>query len=124
MTREAPSNGRGASGDQLRAFKADLFKALGHPARVRILELLRDGARTVSELQVELGIEPSSVSQQLAVLRAKHIVDGRREGTSVYYTISDPAVFVLLDAARQIFSNHLIDLQAMAGDELAIAAVG
>jgi ArsR family transcriptional regulator len=114
--------GRGAMGDQLRAFKADLFKALAHPARVKILDLLRGGARTVSELQAELGIEPSSVSQQLAVLRAKHIVDGRREGTSVFYTVRDVHVFVLLDAARRIFDNHLVDLQAMADEEVALGA--
>jgi ArsR family transcriptional regulator len=115
---------RGATGDQLRAFKAELFKALAHPTRVKILDLLRGGARTVSELQAELGIEPSSVSQQLAVLRAKHIVEGRREGISVHYTVRDPHVFVLLDAARRIFNNHLVDLQAMADEEVAPVAAG
>src|SRR5262245_39128894 len=122
LTRDGGPPARGATGDQLRAFKADLFKALAHPTRVKILDLLRGGPRTVSELQAELGIEPSSVSQQLAVLRAKHIVEGRREGTSVYYTVRDPHVFVLLDAARQIFNNHLVDLQAMADDEVALGA--
>jgi hypothetical protein len=53
------------------------------------------------------------VSQQLAVLRAKNIVDTRRAGTSVYYSVRDPQVFQLLDVARDIFNNHLIDLQAM-----------
>src|SRR5438309_702733 len=80
-------------GDQLRVFKAELFKALAHPSRIKILDLLRDGSHTVSELQAELGIEPSSVSQQLAILRAKHLVDGRREGTSVYYSVRDPHIF-------------------------------
>ena len=115
-----PAEPRGSSA-QLRAFKADLFKALAHPARVRILELLRTEARTVSELQADLGTEPSSVSQQLAVLRAKHIVEGRREGTSVYYTVREPEVFVLLDAARRIFNNHLGELQAMAGADVSAA---
>jgi ArsR family transcriptional regulator len=64
-------------------------------------------------LQVELAIEASSVSQQLAVLRAKNIVDTRRAGTSVYYSVRDPQIFQLLDVARAIFNNHLIDLQAM-----------
>jgi ArsR family transcriptional regulator len=112
------------AGAQLRAFKADLFKALGHPARVRILELLRGDPRTVSELQAELGLEPSSVSQQLAILRAKHIVDGRREGTSVSYSVREPEVFVLLDAARRIFDNHLVNLQAIAEEEVHPAAAG
>lgn len=97
----------------LHRFKAEFFRALGHPARLRILELLRERDRNVSELQVELDIEASSVSQQLAVLRAKNIVDTRRVGTNVYYTVRDPQVFQLLDVAREIFNNHLIDLQAM-----------
>lgn len=98
----------------LQGFKAELFKALGHPARIRILELLRDGERTVSELQRELAIDASSVSQQLAVLRARQLVAGRKEGTSVHYSVSDAQVFELLDIARSIFNRHLDSLQAMA----------
>ena len=101
----------------LHRFKAEFFRALGHPARLRILELLRDCERTVSELQVELGIEGSSVSQQLAVMRSRNIVDTRRAGTSVYYSVRDPQIFQLLDVAREIFNNHLIDLQAMLQSE-------
>jgi ArsR family transcriptional regulator len=97
----------------LHRFKAEFFRALGHPARLRILELLRSGERSVSELQAELEIDSSSVSQQLAVMRAKNIVDTRRAGTSVFYSVRDPQVFQLLDVARDIFNNHLIDLQAM-----------
>lgn len=97
----------------LHRFKAEFFRSLGHPARLRILELLRSGERSVSELQAELEIEASSVSQQLAVLRAKNIVATRRAGTSVFYSVRDPQVFQLLDVARDIFNNHLIDLQAM-----------
>ena len=69
----------------LHRFKAEFFKALGHPARLVILEQVRAGEKSVQELQVVLGIDQSSVSQQLAVLRNKHIVDARREGTSVYH---------------------------------------
>jgi ArsR family transcriptional regulator len=97
----------------LHRFKAEFFRSLGHPARLRILELLRGGELSVSELQADLAIDSSSVSQQLAVLRAKNIVDTRRAGTSVYYSVRDPQVFQLLDVARDIFNNHLIDLQAM-----------
>jgi DNA-binding transcriptional ArsR family regulator len=97
----------------LHRFKAEFFRAIGHPARIRILELLRPGELTVSELQVALEIEASSVSQQLAVLRAKHIVETRRAGSSVYYSVRDPQIFQLLDVARAIFNNHLIDLQSM-----------
>lgn len=100
----------------LQGFKAELFKALGHPVRIRILELLRDGEQTVSELQAVLEIDASSVSQQLAVLRARQLVVGRKESTSVYYRAADPRVFELLDIARAIFDRHLTALQAMADD--------
>jgi ArsR family transcriptional regulator len=107
----------------LQGFKAELFKALGHPVRIRILELLRGGERTVSELQTHLQIEASSVSQQLGVLRARHIVVGRKEGTSVYYRVTDPKLFDLLDTGRAIFEGHLVSLQTMAaaGDDSPLA---
>src|SRR6266508_3115415 len=98
----------------LQGFKAELFKALAHPARIRILELLRSGERTVSDLQSLLEIESSTVSQQLALLRTRDIVAGRKQGTSVYYRVVDPLIFDLLDVARRIFNNHLVDLQAAA----------
>ncbi len=107
----------------LQGFKAELFKALAHPVRIRILELLRSGERNVSQLQGSLETESSSVSQQLALLRAKNIVQTRKEGTSVYYSVRDPRIFVLLDVAREIFDTHLTDLQAMVEEE-AIASHG
>jgi ArsR family transcriptional regulator len=88
-------------------FKADLFKTLGHPVRLRILELLRGGEKTVSELQADLAIEASSVSQQLAVMRSHQLVDSRKIGTNVFYTVPDRAVFELLDIARKIFENRV-----------------
>jgi ArsR family transcriptional regulator len=100
----------------VQAYKAELFKALGHPMRIRILELLREGERTVSELQVELGIEASSVSQQLGVLRTRSLVAGRKEGTSVHYSVVDPQVFALLDTARAMFHRHVASLQELAGE--------
>jgi ArsR family transcriptional regulator len=99
--------------DPVRQFKAEFFKALGHPARLKILELLRDGESSVTELQTRLEIEPAAVSQQLAVLRSKNIVVPRKEGTSVYYGVRDPEVFALLDVARKIFHNQLIDTQSV-----------
>jgi DNA-binding transcriptional ArsR family regulator len=97
----------------LHQFKAEFFKALGHPARLVILENLRAGEKSVNELQAALGIDQSSVSQQLAVLRGKNIVESRKQGTVVYYRVRDLMVFQLLDVAREIFNNHLIDTQAM-----------
>jgi DNA-binding transcriptional ArsR family regulator len=97
----------------LHRFKAEFFKALGHPARLVILGQLRIGERSVQELQLALDMDQSSVSQQLAVLRNKNIVMSRKEGTTVYYRVRDEMVFQLLDVARTIFNNHLIDTQAM-----------
>jgi ArsR family transcriptional regulator len=97
----------------LHRFKAEFFKALGHPARLVILHQLRDGERSVQELQTALDLDQSNVSQQLAVLRNKNIVDTRKDGTTVYYRVRDPMIFQLLDIARAIFNNHLIDTQAM-----------
>lgn len=98
--------------DSLRIFKADFFKALSHPARIKILELLRGGELSVTELQERLGIESSSVSQNLSVLRHKRIVDSRKVGTTVFYWVRDPAIFDLLDVARRIFNNQLLDARS------------
>jgi DNA-binding transcriptional ArsR family regulator len=96
-----------ATGD-LQVFKAGFFRALAHPVRIRILELLVKGDRSVQELQEALGLEQPVVSQHLAVLRASQIVSGRKEGVSVRYAVRDPLIGTLLDTARQIFNNHLV----------------
>jgi ArsR family transcriptional regulator len=103
----------------LHRFKAEYFKALAHPARIQILERLRPGEQTVSELQAHLGIDSSSVSQHLAVLRGRQIIDGRKAGTSVYYRVLDPRVFTILDAARESFEAHVHGLQGMLAAQLA-----
>ena len=70
--------------------KAELFRVLGHPVRVRILELLRDGERTVGDLQQALGLDASSTSQHLGALRNRDVVVARREGKNVYYAHQGP----------------------------------
>ena len=104
ITRQAadPSTG------DLQLFKAGFFRALAHPVRIRILELLVKGDRSVQELQETLGLEQPVVSQQLSVLRSSNIVSGRKKGVSVRYGIRDPLIGTLLDTARQIFNNHLV----------------
>lgn len=97
----------------LQAFKADFFRALAHPIRIRILETLGEGDRSVQELQAALDLDQPVVSQQLAVLRAKNIVTTRKVGTTVRYTLSDPLITNLLSVAREIFNNHLVDSQSM-----------
>jgi DNA-binding transcriptional ArsR family regulator len=101
----------------LHEFKAELFKVLGHPIRLRILELLNTGERTVSELQDALDIEASSVSQQLAVMRAHHLVDTRKNGTNVFYTVRDPLILELLAVARQIFEHQVAQMNSLLDEE-------
>ncbi len=96
---------------ELQAFKAAFFKALAHPVRIRILELLVRADRTVQELQEALQVEQPVVSQQLAVLRANNIVSGTKTGVSVRYALRDPLIGELLDVARRIFNNHLVSTQ-------------
>ena len=98
--------------DSLRIFKADFFKALAHPARIKILELLRAGELSVTELQEGLQIDPSGVSQHLSILRHKNIVESRKAGTTVFYRVRDAEVFELLDVARRIFNNQLINTRS------------
>lgn len=98
---------------ELQQFKADFFKALSHPLRIRILELLGEGDKNVNELQNLIGSEGSAVSQQLAILRNKNIVYGTKEGNKVTYSLRDPMIVELLSVARQIFNNHLVDTISM-----------
>jgi len=100
-------------GGQLQIFKTEFFRALAHPIRIRILEILSDGDRSVQELQDELKVDQPLVSQQLAVLRGKNIVASRKLGTTVKYVLRDPLVGDLLKIARLIFENHLKDTQTM-----------
>lgn len=97
----------------MQQFKADFFKALAHPLRIRILELLAEGDKNVNEIQSLVGSEGSAVSQQLTVLRAKNIVTGTKDGNRVIYTLRDPMIIELLQVARQIFNNHLVDTISM-----------
>src|SRR5215211_3588382 len=89
--------------------KAELFKALAHPARIRVLEVLADGERSVGELQRLVGIELSHLSQQLAVLRRAGLLTSRKEGASVIYAIRDPMVVELLAVAKQLLINSLAE---------------
>ena len=98
---------------QLGRFKAEFFKALAHPIRIAILDGLRGGERSVNQLCIDLRVEQSTLSQQLAVLRSRDIVSGRKDGLNVFYSVSDPTVFKLLDVARQIFNNQLISFKGM-----------
>jgi ArsR family transcriptional regulator len=89
--------------------KAELFRTLGHPVRIRVLELLQDGPKQVRDLLTLIEVEPSNLSQQLAVLRRAGLVTSAREGSLVRYALSTPDVAALLAAGRRILSSMLID---------------
>jgi DNA-binding transcriptional ArsR family regulator len=97
--------------EKLVNFKAEFFKALANPIRIRILDELRSEELTVSEIRDRLDVELPNVSQQLAVLKGKKLVIARKQGNNIYYSCIDPTVFKLLDVAKQIFNNHLVDIQ-------------
>ena len=98
---------------QLSEFKAEFFKALAHPLRISILDALRDGELTVNEISQRFDVEPANASQQLAVLRNRNIVVAHKDGSNVYYSVSDKSIFKLLDVAKEIFNNHLVGVRSM-----------
>ena len=126
MAHVVSRGGQRDDAERLRRFKAEFFKALAHPLRIRILELLRGGPLSVTQIQEATGAPSSSVSQQLAVLRVRNIVAAERSGTTIIYSVLDPELFDLLDVARRIFNAHLsdtIDLLRLVDDE-AVAVGG
>ena len=98
---------------ELQAFKARFFKALAHPIRIRLIELLVERDRSVQELQVALGADQSRVSQHLAVLRTNHVVTAKKQGTTARYALRDPLVGELLAVARRIFTGRVTGTQDM-----------
>lgn len=97
--------------------KAEFFKVLAHPARIRILEVLREGERSVGDLVPEVGIESSHLSQQLGIMRRANLVQSRKEGSTVIYSVSNAQLFDLLDVARSIITSSLTESQDLL-DEL------
>jgi len=102
--------------------KAEFFKTLGHPARIRILELLSQRDHAVAEMLPQVGIEPAHLSQQLAVLRRANLVTSRKEGSAVYYSLTSPQVAELLAVARQILTGVLSGQAEMLQDLRAAAS--
>lgn len=93
--------------------KADFFRTIGHPVRIRVLELLQDGPRPVHELLADIEVESSNLSQQLAVLRRAGLVASSREGGEVIYTLSTAEVVELLRTARHILASMLTGQEAL-----------
>lgn len=91
--------------------KAELFKSLGHPVRIQVLEQLVTGERSVGSIAVALASDVSNLSQQLAVLRRAGVVSTRREGNTIFYALADPALADILQTARKMI---VADLRARA----------
>ncbi len=102
--------------EPLYRLKAEFFRTLGHPGRIRILELLSERGRSAGELAQEVGIEAAHLSQQMAVLRRAGLVTGRKEGTFVHYELADAQVAELLAVARQILTEVLAGQAGLLAD--------
>ena len=98
-------------------FKAEFFKTLGHPLRIRVLELLTDGEQSVGDLLAAVAVEQPHLSQQLAVLRRAGLVVTRREGASVVYALADERIADVLAVSKQI----LLDMLTATRDELSVS---
>ena len=96
--------------------KAEFFKVLGHPARIRVLEVLREGECSVSDLVPQVGIESSHLSQQLGIMRRANLVRARKVGSTVFYSVINETLFELLDVARRIITSSLSDSQELLDD--------
>ena len=101
--------GADVRGDPVYRLKAELFRTLGHPARIRLLEVLGSGERTVGELQEALELDSSGVSQHLTVLRRQGLLESRKVGTTVRCRIKDPRVLGLLALAHELLMANLED---------------
>jgi len=102
--------------NSLHQVKAEFFKTLGHPARIRILELLAERDHTVGELLPEIGLEASNLSQQLGVLRRAGVVTAAKDGSTVVYSIASPVITELLAVARKALTGLLNEQVAILDD--------
>jgi DNA-binding transcriptional ArsR family regulator len=99
---------------ELQTLKAEFFRALAHPVRIRLLEVLvAAGETSVQDLQRSLGIDQPIVSQQLARLRASGIVTGKKRGPATLYAAADPLIADILQVAKQILNRHLVGKQSL-----------
>ena len=104
-----PTSSPGGTQQPLYAIKANLFKALAHPARIRVLEILSTNTEptSVSEILGETGLEPTLLSQHLAVLKRHQVVRAERVGNAVYYALAHPSISELLVIARRFLADTL-----------------
>ena len=99
--------------DSLRQFKANIFQALAHPTRIAIVEVLRDGELPAGTIIERLGLEQANASQHFSILRAKQVVNNRKEGNQVFYSVRDPLLIEVLDIMRRYFQAHVEEAMSM-----------
>jgi len=102
--------------NMLRQYKASVFQALAHPTRIAILEVLREGELPAGAIQERLGVEQANVSQHLAILRSRQIVNSRKQGNQVFYSLRNKVLIKVLDLMRQYFQAHLHESVQMLGE--------
>ncbi len=86
--------------------QAQLFKLLTHPARLAILDILREGEHCVCHMEAYLGYRQAYLSQQVAVLREAGLIQDRRDGWNIYYRVTDPRVYSVLDIIQQMTGQN------------------
>ena len=102
--------------EALRTYKANIFRALSHPTRIAILEVLRDRELSARTIQEKLGLEQANLSQHLAILPSYQIVVNRKDGNQVFYSIRNPVLVQVLDLMRQYIQGSLADAVQMLGE--------
>ncbi|MCL5066959.1 MAG: metalloregulator ArsR/SmtB family transcription factor [Thaumarchaeota archaeon] len=100
--------------DKISELHAEICKTLGSPVRIEILNLLQDGEKTVSQLSERLELKQANVSQHLAVLRQRQVVATRKEGTSIYYRVSNPKIIQACRLMREVLIEQLKERQELA----------
>ena len=95
--------------EPMQRLKAEFFKTLAHPARIQVLEILAKGECSVTELSERVGIEGSHMSQQLGVLRRAALVEPRKDGSTVYYSLTDAHIADILRLSRQVLVTYMRD---------------
>jgi len=93
--------------EALRKFKAEVFQVLAHPTRIHIIETLREGELSVSAILERVKVEPANISQHLAILRSKRLVNHRKDKNQVLYSLRDPLLIEVLDIMKRYFLAHL-----------------
>jgi DNA-binding transcriptional ArsR family regulator len=109
VSRNTQAVPEGRSTEAMQRVKSEFFKALAHPARIHVLEILAGGERSVTELSEDVGIESSHMSQQLGLLRRAALIQPRKDGITVYYSLTDPRIAEILQLARQVLVTYMKD---------------